>query len=226
MTTANDYLNRMERDAVEQAVAAAEECTSAEIVCAVATESGRYDRAESLCGLVLGLIAMGVVQGRAGFAPAESGSWAAQGAAIGWLALAVVAGFVAGSILASYWHGLRRLLVSEHEMEEEVAGAAARVFALERIGSTRGKAGVLLYVSLAERRVVVLADAAAMTLLGRQGLDELRDMAVTRLRDGRRADTFVDTIIAAAKRLAPALPPETGDANELANRLRLYHPRP
>ena len=47
-----------DRNAINTAVAAAESKTSAEIVPVVADSSGRYDRAEDLCGLWLGLILM------------------------------------------------------------------------------------------------------------------------------------------------------------------------
>ena len=226
MRTADEFLAHTERKAVEDAIAAAEECTSAEVVCAVATESGRYDRAEGVVGVLGALVALGAVHWLAPVRAAGSGSWAGEAIGAGWLALGVVLGYIAGTVLASYWHPLRRLFVPEAEMESDVARAAVAVFAVGRLAATRARAGVLIYVSLFERRVHVLADARAMEVLGQAGVDAIRDTAVARLREGRRADTFIDAIVAAARALAPALPPEPANQDELPNRLLVFHPRP
>lgn len=227
MITAQEFLSESGKVAVREAIAAAEECTSAEIVCAVATESGRYDRAESMVGLGTGIILMSVVYALGlGMPPAESGSWGAGGAALGWLSAAMVAGFILGSVLASYCHALRRLFVGAAEMDEETAHAAAHVFGLARLGDTRARAGVLVYVSVFERRVVVMADTAAARVLGAEGIARLRDMAVERLREGRRTETFVDTIVESARALAGPLPRGGGDGGRVPDDLKFFHPRP
>jgi putative membrane protein len=223
--TAKRFLSKRERQAVEEAVANAEKKTAAEFVCAVATESGRYDRAESLVGLAVSLVAMSVVYTVVTWAPADAWS-GARTMLLGEIAVTVVGGFVVGSVLASYWHGLRRLFVRRLEMDEEVARAASHVFAIARLASTREHGGVLLYVSLFERRAVVLADTGAVRVLGQDGIEALRDLAVARLRAGRRLETFTDTVSAAAERLAPLLPPVGADSDELPNALLVFHPRP
>jgi putative membrane protein len=223
--TAKRFLNKGERRAVEEAVAAAEKTTAAEFVCAIATESGRYDRAESIIGLAVSLIAMTGVYTVMTWSPASS--WGSvRPMLLGELAASAVGGFVLGSILASYWHTLRRLFVGRHEMDTEVERSASHVFAAARLTSTREHGGVLLYVSLFERRAVVLADTGAGRVLGREGIDALRDLAVARLREGRRLETFTDTVRAAAERLAPALPATATNPDELPNALLVFHPRP
>ena len=56
MKLASQIFNDQERKRVDDAVAQAEKRTSAEIVPVVATSSGRYDRAEDIVGLFVGLI--------------------------------------------------------------------------------------------------------------------------------------------------------------------------
>ena len=85
---------------------------------------------------------------------------------------------------------------------------------------------MLLYVSLFERRVVVLADQGAFAVLGQEGVDALRDQAIAKLVAGDRVGTFVSAIESVAERLAEALPCEANDADELSNELLVYHPRP
>jgi putative membrane protein len=224
---ATHFVTESERAVIEQAAAEAEKCTSAEIVCAVATESGRYDRAESIVGLCGALVALAVAA-LLNDAPAGlPGSWSIErGLSLGWQCFAVVAGFVLGSIAASYFHPLRNFFTMAREMEEETNRAASHVFAVHRLGATKSRGGVLLYVSLFERRVIVLADKAVMDAVGDGFLRELRDLAVKRLHDGCRVETFVETIRMAADRLALVLPVRADDADELSNRLLIFRSRP
>ena len=165
---ATRFLSARDREALEASVAAAEQRTAAEFVCAVATESGRYDRAESLVGLAAGLLALAIAQLAFTWAPTDS--WIETRAVpLAAQAGAVVLGFVVGSVLASWWHALRRLFVSSSELRAEVERAASHVFAVARLASTRQRGGLLVYVSIFERRVVVLADTGAARLLGEEG---------------------------------------------------------
>lgn len=224
--SAKTFLSTDEQTAVSAAIAAAEERTSAEIVCALATESGRYDRAEALLGLIcalLGLLTVNLVTEGS----ASGGSWE-EAARVPFLlqATGVALGFLVGNVLASYVHPLRRIFVGGAEVEAELARAASQVFVSQRLASTRAKGGVLLYVSLFERRVLVLADEGAFAVLGQEGVDALRDQAIAKLRAGERAATFQETVAAIAERLESALPCEADDTNELADELLVFHPRP
>lgn len=222
---AKRFLSKRERKALEEAVASAEQRTAAEFVCAVATESGRYDRAESLVGLAFALLGLAVVQ--LGFTWTPSDSWIdTRAVPLAAQAAAVVVGFVLGTLVASFFHALRRLFVSTSELEAEVERAASHVFAQARLSSTRQRGGVLVYVSVFERRVVVLADTGAARVLGGDGIDALRNLATERLTRNKRLEAFSDTVGAAAERLAPALPAEAINPDELPDALVIFHPRP
>ena len=58
MTRASQFFTADEKQAIEAAVTRAEARTSAEIVPAVATASGRYDRPEDIAGLWLGALCL------------------------------------------------------------------------------------------------------------------------------------------------------------------------
>ena len=86
---------------------------------------------------------------------------------------------------------------------------------------------MLIYVSLFERRVVVLADHQALSVLGESGIEALRDTAVSHLKQGGLVDSFVETINQAATGLAEALPADSKEnPDELSNRVLQFHPRP
>jgi uncharacterized membrane protein len=224
---AETFLDDDDRVAVTDAVERAESRTAAEIVCAVTTESDRYDRAESIAGLGSGLILLGVVHAVTAQMQASEGSWdTVAGPSFGWECVAVVVGFVAGSVLASYWHDLRRLLVRPAHLTGAVERTAWRIFGKRGIRDTTRDSGVLFYVSLFERRVSVLADDRAREILGDEGIDELKELAVDQLKEGGGRETFVRPIERATDLLAPELPAGDDDPDELADNMLVFHPRP
>lgn len=227
MAQANHSLSQDDRHHVESAIASAERATSAEIVVAVATESGRYDRAESIVGLAGAWVALALLEIAIAWPMSGgSGSWAQPAAHLGLQCLAVVAGFVIGTTLASWSPALRRVAVARREAAEEVAQAATLVFADASIRGTLAGCGVLIYVSLAERRLVVLADQGARPALPDAELEAVRDAALPLLKQGQLAEALVAAVERAANPLAASLPAERDDVNELPDHVITYHPRP
>jgi len=224
---AEDILSEEDLEAVREAIEGAEQRTSAEFVCAVATESDRYDRAESIAGLGLGVLLLALVQAGHDNWLVASGSWAPTGGVhLAWQIGSVVVGFVVGSFVASYWHALRRLLVAPDHLRGAVERAGWRVFGMNKLSSTEDRAGVLVYVSLFERKVAVLADGGAREVLGDEIIGELRDIAVDRLKDDRPRATFVDTVERAADALEEELPADERDPDdEIRDRVVQFHPR-
>ncbi|HAB11967.1 MAG TPA: hypothetical protein DCE47_09780, partial [Planctomycetaceae bacterium] len=127
---ASTVLSDEQASQVAEAIGQAEARTSAEIVCAVATESGRYDRSEMLCGVVLAAILLVVAHTIRFFNQLDQGSFE-EVPALGpaWQVGILVGGVVIGTVLASYWHGLRQVLVGSGIQREEVDRAATYVFA-------------------------------------------------------------------------------------------------
>lgn len=222
---APDVLTPEDRKRIEETVARVESATSAEIVCAVATESGRYDRAESIVGLATALLALGLAHAVHGMA-AGAGQWGGA-LPLGWQAFSIVAGFVAGNLLANRAPAVRRLVTSEKEMETEVQQASAHAFLLGAVSNTAGRTGLLVYISLFEHRVSILPDEEVRKALGDEEIGRLRDLAVADLKRGDFAGAFVDTIEKAGALLAKSLPASrTLNPNELPNHVLVFHPRP
>jgi len=224
LVDARRLFSEQERHQISRWVAEAEGETCAEIVCVVASESGRYDRAEALLGFGLALLALGLVHG---MYQGGSGSWGpAQALPVSWEMATLVVGFVLGNLLGTYFPQLRRPLVGQKELRQETLRSAHSVFTRRRLASTRQKAGLLLYVSLFERQMVVLADEGALGALGQSGVDEIRDLAQGALRQKKPVKAFEESIKRAAQLLAPGLPREADASNQLPDELVLIHPRP
>lgn len=218
---ASAFLTDNERASVEQAVAWAEQRTSAEFVVAVAAASGDYrlpDVGVSLVGAAL-LITLG--EGGALLFTADHAHLGGRG-----LVELLLAGALGGWLAARLWPALRLPLVSQIRRQIEAQRAARRVFEAHQLGQTAGRSGLLIYVSLFEQEVVVRADQAVAAALGPDNLRVLHDLAAQRLHQRRRVDALCDTIEAAAEKLAPLLPPLRPNPDELSNRLLVYDRRP
>ena len=242
MVAATEFLDEGQVAELEQAIAEVEKQTTAEIVCAVATESGRYDRAEAIFGILFAMLTLVVVnlavitQGNSPgqLETVERGgaihSWTEfEGVEFTWQMASLLAGFLVGNLIASYWHPVRRLLTRPGEKEAEVARSAAFVFAQQRLASTRSEGGLLIYLTLYERRAVVLADQGVMKATGQEFIDELRDQAVAGLRSETAAAAITEVVRAAGQVLSEKMPQDPAaspDENELSNRVVLIHPRP
>jgi len=217
MQRASEFLTKEEQASVEAAVAAAEGKTSVEIVPVVATASGRYDRAEDMVGLWLGGTLMVVLWFLWPVVPAEPGDWAASAPLnyLGWLA-ALLGGFIAGAVVASRTGWLRRLCTPKREMAEEVERRAREAFFDQRIHHTAGGTGVLIYVSLYERLVCILADDAVLNVLPEGEIRRLCDELTAKLGNAP-AEALAATIASLGDTLAAPLPRADDDVDELAN---------
>ncbi|MFN8612469.1 MAG: hypothetical protein U0931_33325 [Vulcanimicrobiota bacterium] len=225
MVDARNLYTQEQRDQIRQALQKAETTTTGEIVCAVATESGRYDRAEALLGFALALLLLGLLHS---LHYGGSGSWgAAEPVPLAWEVGVLCLGFLAGNALASWIPGLRTPFVPKRELEEETVRAAWSVFCSQKLSSTVQRGGLLIYFSLFERRVVVLADQGALEAIGQDGVKQVRDAAVASLRQGKPFQAMLDCVGKAGQLLGEKLPCDQGGGeNELSDELVILHPRP
>lgn len=222
MKNAAKLLTPEDRKRIARRIAELEARTDAEVVCAVATESGRYDRAESFCGLLVGLLA--VISGNK---VAAMSGWDAQDTvSVGMQVVLLVGGFLAGSLLASYWHGLRRLFVSDAEMQAEVHGKVHQVFSQQGIGGTRHRGGLLIYLSLFEHRLELRCDDAVMQRITQQDLDGIRDAVLAPVREHRLVEGLLSGLDRAGEILSEAMPATEAATEELSNQMIVFHPRP
>jgi putative membrane protein len=195
------------RARLEAAVAEAERATGGEIVVAVVRACDEYAGAAWGLGAALAalaFLALGL------FAPPLP--WiaylAAQAAALG-----------AGHALARI-DGLLRLLLPAERVEREVAERAARCFAEQGLTRTRGRTGILLFVTVLERRVVVLADEGIDRALDPgESWQAVVDLAVGGLRRGAAAQGLEAAVRRCGEILARHLPPPAPNPDELPNRV-------
>ena len=210
-----------DRKAVSAAVAEAEKKTSAEIVPVVATASYRYERAEDLIGFVATLVA--VASAWTLFQPSHS-DWESDPMLTLRLpiVLAVIAlAWLGGIGLARFVPWFKRLAIPRNVMTARVLIAAHQAFDSLHAHKTAGGTGVVIYLSLFERRVCVWADRAVSAKIPETEWKDITESLVRSIRDGRTRDGLIEAIRKCGDVLAKHFPIQPSDVNELSNELRL-----
>jgi putative membrane protein len=200
---------------IRAAVHTAETRTRGEIVPMVVPASARYREASHLAGLIVALIVLAV--SLAGSYGVGSGSWSEVH--YGWFMVAVVVAYVLGSSMGSFsW--VVRLLTSDERMAMKVRLRAERAFYEEGLHRTREATGVLIFLSLLERRVQILADRAIDERVPPGTWDALVGDIVMGVRAGRPTEALCDTIGRCGSLLASHFPVRDADnPNELPDDL-------
>ena len=133
-------------EALAQAVRDIEKDTDAEIVIAVRGRSGTYRHADYLCGAIVAFAGLIFVL----FSPFEFHTY--------WIPIDVSILFVAGGFVSSRTDAVRRALTAKDFRSRAARSGAAAMFYEAGIANTSAENGLLIYLSLFERRLEVIAD--------------------------------------------------------------------
>jgi putative membrane protein len=211
----SELFSQAEVAAVEAAVERAERATSGEIVPVVVPRS--HDYADAVWrGATLG--------GLAGVLLAEGVFWLGGFWGLGWLwiSLPVLLGGAAGFAAASLLPALRRALSAPDERERQVRRRAMQAFVEHEVFDTRERTGVLLLLSLFERRVVVLGDAGINAKVAQAEWDRIAAELASGVRAGKAAEAMVTAVGRCGELLQRSgVERRADDANELPDRLQV-----
>ena len=199
-------LSKADHQRVHDAILAAEQATSGEIFCVVAHESSPYRETPFAWAAAVALIAPPLVLSFTGagllerlLGGAEQGwSTASAGGAINLtqvlLSYAVVqAGLFVAAFLIVALPAARRLATPSRVKQSRVHARALEQFA-HRAHATEAQTGVLIYASLAERRVQIIADEAIHKLAGAAAWDKAVAAALGPIGRGDTAGGLIEAI--------------------------------
>lgn len=137
-----------------------------------------------------------------------------------WLPFAALLGAVT---LLGMWLGTLnitlRILTPTAEIDRAVWQRAKAEFLDEGIGRTKRATGVLLFLSMAEHRAIVLADRAISAKFTHESWQQVCDLMVAGLRDGNLRQGLVQAIELSGQMMATHFPPVDVSSNQLADRL-------
>jgi putative membrane protein len=192
------------RRSLQAAVEGVEAGSAVELVVVVPAQSGRYLHADLAGAILSGWAGLGFLL----LSPWSFSLWAI------WVD-PLVCGLV-GGWLVSRLPPLRRWLTPAAWRGEAVLRCARALFVERRIGETRERSGVLIYISQLERQVVVLADRGVQQAVPNEEW--------ARLQEGLTRAVREDDGVGAARRLVEfgvvaraAMPRRADDVNELCD---------
>lgn len=220
MTKASQYLAAADKARIEQAIADAEKQTSAELVVVIATRSGRYDRAEDFFGVVLALVAVAAAWLLwQGLRPAEGAWTSGHELTLGLLPILglFVFWFLVGAGLATRFPILAHPFIPRAQYEAEVRRRGFEAFHLFRVSNTKGRSGVLIYVSLMEKMAWVVGDDAINDALPQVTWDNATKAVTAGFASGNHADGLAQAVKLCGEALAPKFPRSADDVDELPN---------
>ena len=208
------FFTQTDLDAIRAAVGEAEKRTSGEIVPYVVDQSDEYLSATwkgaALGAILAPLVALAIHR--------WSSIW---GIPIDWwIALPAPVGGALGYLL-SLLPSVRRWMVGDEVLEARTRRRAAVAFLDQEVFRTDNRTGILLFVSLFERRVVLLADSGIHQKVEQGQWEEITNRLAGEIRKGRTGPAMVEAIRACGELLElhkVEILPE--DRDELSNELR------
>ncbi len=189
-------------DSLAHCVQEIEKTTDAELVIVVRGKSADYRRADYLFGVLIAFIGLLLLL----FLPVDFHTY--------WVPIDVAVLFIGGALICSRSKTLRRLLTTEKFRNATVRTGAAAMFYEAGIANTNAEMGVLIYLSLLERRLELIADRGVLKavppLEWNENLFQLKHAG---------ANPDAETLLQALRKLGELLArdlPATGDnPNEL-----------
>ncbi|HUW74605.1 MAG TPA: TPM domain-containing protein [Methyloceanibacter sp.] len=190
---------------IADAISRAERQTSGEIVVVVARASSRYRYFSLMCVALLALVVP--------LPLIHFTKWPIE-----YVYLLQLGVFGLGALLMQ-WELLRIAITPASVKRTRAHQRAVEQFLVQNLHTTKGRTGVLIYVSDAERYAEVIADDGIYQKVTPQVWDALIAALTANIRSGNRTEGFVAAIETCGAILAEHFPPEAFDHDELPNHL-------
>jgi putative membrane protein len=123
------------------------------------------------------------------------------------------------ALLILKWMPLRLLLTPGATKHRRVRRRAVAIFQAAAAGRTAGKTGILIYLSLAERRAEIVADESILKITDEHTWGEAMTALIANVREGKPGEGIVAAIERVGTVLAEHFPRSADDKNEIPDRL-------
>jgi putative membrane protein len=210
MSWIEKYLTQEDFKKIETSIAHVESETSGEIVPVIVRRSSAVGHVPLTLTLLLTLLAL-VVE-----TPFSDWLWIRPWVYL-WPALIVVFYFIALVLARSQW--IQKVLVSEKDELHQVHQRAELEFYKNKINRTQDGTGVLIFVSVMEKKAVILADEGISQKLPPETWNEVLNQFKSQLGRGDWAQGFTEAIENCGKHLKTHFPISSAAKNELKNHL-------
>jgi putative membrane protein len=199
------FISKRDAERISAAITDAERNTSGEIVAVVAEQSSRYQHVPFMWAALLALIVPW---------PLIHFTWMK----VQLIFLIQLLVFLA--LLALAWHPkVRMALVPKSIAKANTRRRASEQFLAQNLHTTSGRTGVLIFVSVAEQRVEIIADSGIDARVPKNTWQKIVDDFTRQISEGHPIDGFVEAIGKIGAHLAEHFPPGSIDPNELPDHL-------
>jgi putative membrane protein len=123
------------------------------------------------------------------------------------------------ALLILKWMPLRLFLTPGATKHRRVRRRGVAIFQAAAAGRTTGKTGVLIYLSMAERRAEIIADAAILSVTDAHIWGQAMHALIADVREGRPADGICAAIERVGVVLSEHFPRSAADMNEIPDKL-------
>lgn len=200
-----EFISPKDARRISRAITAAEKKTSGEIVAVISASSDHYIFIALMWAALASLLVPLVALPLTNWTPLE----------VYLLQLAV---FAAGALVVQWWpvrirlvpRAVKRARAHRHAMEQ---------FLAQNLHTTKGRTGVLIFISAAEHYVEVIADEGIYKKAPPETWDRVVEAVTGPVSQGNYPQGFEQAIAICGAILAEHFPPGSADANELPNHL-------
>ncbi|WP_045834591.1 TPM domain-containing protein [Hyphomicrobium sp. 99] len=200
-----NLISAKDADRISAAITDAERNTSGEIVAVVADQSSHYQHIPYMWAALLALVIPW---------PLIHFTWMP----VQWIFLIQLLVFL--GLLTLAWHPrVRMSLVPRAILNANTRRRASEQFLAQNLHTTEGRTGVLIFVSLAEQRVEIIADSGIDALVPNGTWQKIVDELTADIGAGRAVEGFERAIRKIGELLAAHFPPGDADPNELPDHL-------
>ena len=195
-----------DKNLISEAIKKAEAKTSGEILPVILKQSDFYPAAHFRFALIMGILFSIIFYYNYDFDDPIFLLWAQfPGILIGY-ALAFLPFF-------------KRLFTTKAEMDEEVHQRAVGVYFENKVSITRDRTGIMIFVSLLERKVKILADCGINEKVEKNYWNEIVNTLVSDIAKDKKIEGMVSAIESCGKGLMESFPIKSDDSNEISNKL-------
>lgn len=183
------HFSKKDLDRIARAVKEAEQHTSGEIVPYLVEASDGYEETLWRGAALSSLLVLSV----APLAPRFfSNLWFAVTPLE--LTLLLFGAGVIGALVTYLLSPIKRFLAGRNLMHTRVSSRTAKAFIAEEVFQTRDRSGILIFLSMFERIVIVVGDKGINEKVEKKDWEEIVDRIVKGIKDGSPADGLVDAI--------------------------------
>ena len=200
------FLTNQEKQTISDAIRKAESQTSGEIVTVIARSADDYFYIPTLWAGLLALLTPGVLM----LSPVEIDFYVIY-------AIQVLV-FVLATMLFR-WTPLKLALIPKAVKYRRASRLAHEQFIQQGLHQTENRNGLLLFVSVAERYVEIIADQGINDCVSSDTWQNIVNEFVGQVKQGKITEGFLKAIEQSANLLQTHFPAKTEDTNELPNHL-------